>query len=171
MKSTPRTMPRAQAQCTVWCRRNVPTFGNPARTKPTAWYRKVSRTVPSCTRMQDISPPTDHGIAGTAPPMCCGQPATKHIDPDGWYRRSVPAVGNPVRSAHEQPAHPPHGIAEKSTEATSVPPGVCGSGSLLAVWDPKLNMGTLSSHNHESHLECAAPGRSSQCGTRGVSDK
>ena len=49
MKSTPRTMPRAQAQCTVWCRRNVPTFGNPALTRPTAWYRKASGVVPSYT--------------------------------------------------------------------------------------------------------------------------
>ena len=34
--------------------------------------------------------PPERPICATAPPMCCGRPATKHIDPDGWYRRWRP---------------------------------------------------------------------------------
>ena len=67
-----------------------PTFGNPAGTRPTAWYRKASRAIPSYTRMQDICPPTNHGFAGAS------RPSATQPDLD-----------------HEQPAHPPHGIAER----------------------------------------------------------
>ena len=49
-----------------------------------------------------------------------------------------------------------------------VPPGVCGSWPLLAVWDPRISWAHRLPVTHIwSLLECAAPGRSSQCGTNG----
>ena len=49
-----------------------------------------------------------------------------------------------------------------------VPPGLCGSWPLLAVWDPRFSWAHRQPTTHAgSLLECAAPGRSSQCGTRG----
>ena len=52
--------------------------------------------------------------------------------------------------------------------ALLVPLGGCGSGPLLTVWDPRFSSGHRQHSTHAwSLLECAAPGRSSQCGTRG----
>ena len=51
-----------------------------------------------------------------------------------------------------------------------VHPGVCGTWPLLTVWYPRFSSGsppTPTSYNG-SLLECAAPGRASQCGTRGL---
>ena len=49
---------------------------------------------------------------------------------------------------------------------TLVPPGVCGS--MTAPRSPAVCSGSPPTHNTLwSLLECAAPGRSSQCGTRG----
>ena len=49
-----------------------------------------------------------------------------------------------------------------------VPPGVCGSRPLLAVWDPRFSWAHRQPTTRIwSLLECAAPGRSSQYGTRG----
>ena len=51
---------------------------------------------------------------------------------------------------------------------TLVPPGVCGAWPLLAVWDPRFSrVHRQPSTQLWSLLECAAHGRSSQCGTRG----
>ena len=48
-----------------------------------------------------------------------------------------------------------------------VPPGVCGSWPLLAVWDPRFSRAHRQPTTHIwSLLECAASGRSSQYGTR-----
>ena len=58
--------------------------------------------------------------------------------------------------------------AQWPTHTLWVPPGVCGSWPLLAVWDPRFSWVHRQPTTHAgSLLECAAPGRSSQCGTRG----
>ena len=49
-----------------------------------------------------------------------------------------------------------------------VPPGVCGPWPLLTVWDPRFSWAHRQPSTHMwSLLECATPGRSSQCGTHG----
>ena len=58
--------------------------------------------------------------------------------------------------------------APPSRNALLVPPGVCGSRPLLTVWDPRFSGAHRQAATHSwSLLECAAPGRSSPCGTRG----
>ena len=72
----------------------------------------------------------------------------------GWYRRSVP-----ITHSARNPSAPRHGIAEASRTVVRpvltpvpggwvgvkpanthlVPPGVCGSWPLLAVWDPRFS--------------------------------
>ena len=48
------------------------------------------------------------------------------------------------------------------------PPGVCCCWPLLAEWDPRFSWACRPPATHSwSLLECAAPGRSLQCGTRG----
>ena len=55
----------------------------------------VETSQPSATRPKPGSP-QERPNSATVPPMCCGQPTSKHTDPVGWYRRSVPTVGNPT---------------------------------------------------------------------------
>ena len=77
-----------------------------------------------------------------------------------------PNLPQPVQTAVWDPRF---SWAHRETRNTHlVPPGVCGSWPLLAVWDPRFSW----AHRQPttlmwSLLECAAPGRSSQYGTRG----
>ena len=103
--------------------------------------------------------------SATAPPKCCGQPATKHSDPDGWYRRSVPTVGNQARTSPRKP-RTPTARYRRSVPSETEPTHVC-----LSPARP-TNHGIAGAsrsrqRSPQSHLECAAPGRSSQCGTCG----
>ena len=46
------------------------------------------------------------------------------------------------------------------------PPGVCGPRPLLTLWDPRFSWAHRQPATHSWSLpECAAPGRSAQCGT------
>ena len=64
-------------------------------------------------------------------------PTATHMPP-AWCRRNVPRDRpTHVRMSLARPKD--HGVGRsvpRSTEATSVPPGVCGTWPLLAVWDP-----------------------------------
>ena len=84
----------------------------------------------------------------------------QHTFGPSWSVRFLAAprsMGPAVFRAHRQP-----------TSTDLVPPGVCGPWPLLAVWDPRFSWAHRQPATQIwSLLECAAPGRSSQCGTRG----
>ena len=92
----------------------------------------------------------------TIEPAPSGQPTTRWVPAGVCGSWPLLAVWDPRFSwAHRQP------------NTCWVPPGVCGSWSLLAVWDPRFSWVHRQPTHAGSLLECAAPGRSSQCGTRG----
>ena len=153
-------------------------------------HRMVSQSVPSgavqhpyARNMPSHRPWYRRPNSATAPPMCCGQPTTKHSNPDGWYRRSVPTVGNLARTSPRKPrtptaryrrsvpseSEPTH--HRRSVPSRQRPPHShleCAAPGRSSQWTPTVALGPSTPW---SLLECAAPRRSSQCGTRGVSHK
>ena len=108
---------------------------------------------------------TRGGIAKASQPRALREPRVPHR----WYRRSVPNCG----TTRNHPA--PGGwvgavfLGPPLTLNTHlVPPGGCSAWPLLAVWDSRFSRAHRQPTTHIwSLLECAAHGRSSQCGTRG----
>ena len=88
--------------------------------------------------------------------------------PTVWYRRSVPNRG--TTKIHPAPGGWVGAVflgSPPTLNTLLVPPGVCGSWPLLTVWDPRFSWAHRQPSTHIwSLLECAAPGRSSQYGTR-----
>ena len=162
-----------------WYRRRRPE-PSPVRPRtistPTAWYRRASRAALTCIRVKTQTNPQNNmpskrpiratdsiptqRMVSSKRPNC--QQTThmvrQHHTPTAWYRRSVPSETEPTPVCLSQPDPQTTVSPERPVVDSGHPPGMCGTWPLLAVWDPKLNMGSLSSHRQESHLECAAPG-------------
>ena len=148
-------------------------------------HRMVSQSVPSGTVL--------HPCAGRKPThrtWCRQSVPSEQLSqsrPNGWYRRSVPTVGNPTlhsttaphshravssKRPRAKPNQPPCACLQTDPQTTvsperpvvdsGHPPGVCGTWPLSVGSEFKHVCGTW---------ECAAPCRSSQCGTCDVSRK
>ena len=95
-------------------RPNQPIASRPSATQPDPerpaypphGIENASRAVPSCTRMQDICPPTDHGIAGAS--QQCNSP----------NNADHPAIAEASRQSAPQPELR-HGIAEASQQSAA----------------------------------------------------
>ena len=184
---------------------------------PAVWCRKTSRAVPTCTRVHNASQPTDHGVAGAFHLSSCPKPTRWMVSPKRPKRgsptlhdtttphthrmvsQSVPS-GSDLHLCANRCLLTDHGIAGASRDrqrsqtllecatpgrssqcgscnnlgfpiptTKMVHPGVCGTWPLLTVKDPRFSWVHRQPSTHLwSLLECAAHGRSSQCGTRGV---
>ena len=122
-------------------RRSVPTDGNLARTSPrkpctpTARYRRSVPSETGQTTCASLQPDLKSTVSPERPEIDRG-----HHSPSWSVRHlAAPRSVGPAVFLGSPPTHDTH----------LVPPGVCGSWPLLAVWDPILVLGTLSTRNED----------------------
>ena len=144
-----RSVPKSTTTPDGRCRRSVPTDGNLARTSPrkprtsTARYRRSVPSETGQTTCASLQPDPKTSVSPERPEIDRG-----HLSPS-WSVRLLAAP----RSV---------GPTVVGSDNTLVPPGVCGTWPLLAVWDPRcrpkqlrpsVNVSCSSAHPSPLHLQ------------------